>query len=255
MRAGVCQEPRQFSHCAAGTGYGNGVGLIFGQNAGRAWLLGFIHPGWGMTKGETFPIQVIFDGRAQFELFATADTDALATAILPNNTVLEQFRKSQSMVATLRGQTFQFALTSTGQLVPVVANCVAKVKGSGLANAGDLSILPPKPATPTTPARRDFMVGFGGAVLATTATSPANPSADGSLGGERRRQAVLAADAEGGGRRFDTAPSRRFCRDAAKKPHCRATTGSRRSRCWRITARFGVPSAGRWGQSQNGGRL
>jgi len=232
VRAGVCQEPRQFSHCAAGTGYGNGVGLIFGQNAGRAWLLGFIHPGWGMTKGETFPIQVIFDGRAQFELFATADTDALATAILPNNTVLEQFRKSQSMVATLRGQTFQFALTSTGQLVPVVANCVAKVKGSGLANAGDLSILPPKPATPTTPARRDFMVGFGGAVLA-----------------------VLAADAEGGGRRFDTAPSRRFCRDAAKKLHCRATTCSRRSRCWRITARFAVPSAGRWGQSQNGGRL
>jgi S1-C subfamily serine protease len=135
-----------FSHCAAQTGYASGVTLVVGQNAAGAWLLGFSHPSWRIAAGEISPIDVTFDGQAQFHLFGTGVTTIMMTAILPNNAAIEQFRKSNLMAATTRGQTFQFNLTSTGQLLPVVANCVAKAKTGGINSAGDFSVLPPKPA-------------------------------------------------------------------------------------------------------------
>jgi S1-C subfamily serine protease len=149
-----------FSHCVAASAYPNRVILVFGQNAGRAWFLGFANLGVSFLVGETFPVQVTFDGQEQFELFVTADTVALATGNLTNNAMLEQFRKSRTMVVMpehryFRGQTFQFNLNSTGQLVQIIANCVAKVNASGLANAGDFSILPPKPPAPATPAKSE----------------------------------------------------------------------------------------------------
>src|SRR4051812_26664038 len=66
-----------FSHCAAASAFPNGVVLIFGQNTGRAWMLGFAHPGWGMKIGESFAIQVIFDGQAPVQLVVTADGEAM----------------------------------------------------------------------------------------------------------------------------------------------------------------------------------
>jgi S1-C subfamily serine protease len=142
-----------FSHCAAGTAYGNGVNIIVGQNVGGAWLLGFAHPGWQLTRGETLPIEVTFDGQAQYHLVGTADTPILVTSILPSPAAIEQFRKSHLMAVTAKGQIFQFNLNSTGQLLPVIANCVAKVKSAGVTNAGDFSVLPAKPPVAATPAK------------------------------------------------------------------------------------------------------
>jgi S1-C subfamily serine protease len=51
------------------------------------------------------------------------------------------------MVAVAKGATYQFNLTSTGPLLPVLANCVTKVKAEGVNNAGDFAVAPPpKPA-------------------------------------------------------------------------------------------------------------
>jgi S1-C subfamily serine protease len=149
-----------FSHCAAGTGYANGVTVILGQNADGAWLLGFAKQTFGLTPGETFQIEVTFDGQAQFHLFGTAANAKFVSAILPNNTVIDQFRKAHLMVATEKGATYQFSLASTGQLLPTLANCVAKTKATGVANASDFSIPVQKPAvtkpvveaTPASPA-------------------------------------------------------------------------------------------------------
>ena len=50
------------------------------------------------------------------------------------------------MVAVAKGGTFQFTLSSTGSLLPVISNCVTKVKATGVSNAGDFTIAsPPKP--------------------------------------------------------------------------------------------------------------
>jgi hypothetical protein len=75
---------------ATGTGYANGVTLIVGQNASSNWLLGFASKAFNLTQGETFPIDVTFDGQAQFHLFGTAANPSFVTAILPNNTVIDK---------------------------------------------------------------------------------------------------------------------------------------------------------------------
>jgi S1-C subfamily serine protease len=129
-----------FSHCSAATGYGNGVTLLFGQNADRAWLLGFGSPSFTLTTGETFPIDITFDGQAQFRVFGSAVSPTLVTSIIPNTAMLNQIRKSHLMVAVAKGATLQFILTSTGQLLPVIVNCVATIKSGGLSAAGDFSI-------------------------------------------------------------------------------------------------------------------
>ena len=118
------------------------------MNAAKNWLLGFAHPNWHLTPGETFAIDVTFDGQAQFHLFGTAVSPILVTSILPGNTV-NDLRKSHLMVATAKGQTFQFNLTSTDRLLPAISNCLTKTITAGVENAGDFSSPPPpKPTTP-----------------------------------------------------------------------------------------------------------
>ena len=152
-----------FSHCAAGTQYANGVNLIVGRNSNNLWLLGFSNQSFRLTTGETIPIELTFDGQAQYHIFGFAASPTLVTSILPNSTVITQFRKSHLMAAVAKGATFQFDLKSTGPLFPMIANCVAKIKSAGIASAGDFSILPPKPAAATP-------------VVQSTATPPSVPT-------------------------------------------------------------------------------
>jgi S1-C subfamily serine protease len=134
-----------FSHCAAGTGYANGISVIVGQNANTSWLIGFASPSLRLTPGETFPIDLTFDGQPQARIFGTANTADFVSGIMPPN-VARDFRKSSLMVAVAKGGTFQFDLKSTGPLLPALANCVVKVKATGVANAGDFAAPAPKPA-------------------------------------------------------------------------------------------------------------
>jgi hypothetical protein len=107
-----------FSHCSASTGYANGYLLVFGQNASGSWLIGFAKPKSNMTVGATVPVEVTFDGQAQFHLFGTFLTSDLLVAVLPNNAVVEQLRKAHLMVAVTQGGTSQFELKS--EAAPVV---------------------------------------------------------------------------------------------------------------------------------------
>jgi hypothetical protein len=55
-----------FSHCAAATSYNSGISLVTGQTVAGPWLMAFVRPAWKLTPGETYPIEVTFDGQAQF---------------------------------------------------------------------------------------------------------------------------------------------------------------------------------------------
>ena len=59
-----------------------------------------------------------------------------------NSSLIAQFRRAKAMTAYTQGQLFQFNLDQTGQLLPILANCVAKTRQSGVASAGDFSVLP-----------------------------------------------------------------------------------------------------------------
>jgi S1-C subfamily serine protease len=133
-----------FSHCAATASYVSGYSLSLGQNAQKVWLIGFANSNWNLTAGETFPIDITFDGQAQFHIAGSAANSKLITAILPEPAA-NRLRKSRLMIATGRTQTIPFALNSIEALLPVIAYCVDKTKADGVANAGDFSKLPSKP--------------------------------------------------------------------------------------------------------------
>lgn len=139
-----------FSHCAAGASYVSGFSLTLGRNANNTWLLGLANPNWNLTLGETFPIDITFDGQAQFHIFANAVSPNLISAILPDGAA-NRFRKSHLMIAAGKVQTIPFDLKSADKLMAALANCVESVKAVGVANAGDFSKVPPKP--PAAPAK------------------------------------------------------------------------------------------------------
>src|ERR1700722_3904343 len=149
-----------FSHCGASTNYASGVTVVVGQNASASWLLGFNSTGFRFTAGETFPLDITFDGQSQVRLFTTAISPTFIFGVMPPNAARD-FQKASLMVAVAKGSTFQFNLTSTAPLLSALANCVTKVKAAGVANAGDFSAAKPAVAKPA---------------AAATAPADANPS-------------------------------------------------------------------------------
>ena len=128
-----------FSHCAAGASYQNGFFLIVSQTANSSWTLGFQNSNYYAGKGRTFPLVVTFDGQATYRLFGIGISDGFFAATLPL-AALNQFKKSRLMVLEWAGDSFQFSLSATGQLVSTVANCVSVVKAEGLGKARDFSV-------------------------------------------------------------------------------------------------------------------
>jgi len=135
-----------FSHCAATTAYGNGIILVVGQNASNSWLLSFASPNFHLKQGETVPIDLTFDGQAEARIFASANSNIMATAILPPN-VARTFQKASLMVAVSGSTVLNFNLTSTGPLLAALSSCVSTVKAGGINSAGDFSA--PKAAAKT----------------------------------------------------------------------------------------------------------
>jgi len=105
------------------------------------WSLGFTHDQWTLTRGQAFPLTLTFDGQQPFNVHGVPIADKLVRVPMPSNSALiAQFRKAKAMTAYTQGQLFQFNLDQTGQLLPVLANCVAKTKQTGVASAGDFSL-------------------------------------------------------------------------------------------------------------------
>jgi hypothetical protein len=185
-----------FSHCGATSPYANGVILVIGQNASSNWLLGFASPDFKLKKGETYPINVTFDGQSEARLFANAGSDTMLTAILPP-AVARTFQKSSLMVAVAGRSTLQFQLTSTGPLLGMIASCVTKVKADGLNSAGDFSKVAaaksntatdasaaPKASKPQSWSGTGFVISASGHILTNNHVADGCTDLKGNLGGQ-----------------------------------------------------------------------
>jgi S1-C subfamily serine protease len=130
-----------FTHCAAGAQYASGIYFAVTIDNKAAWNLGFAHEKWALTVGQAFPIVLTFDGQTPFNVHGVPLGDKLIQVPMPDNSALiAQFRKAKTMTAYTQGQLFQFKLDQTAQLLPTLANCVAKVRQFGVAAAGDFSV-------------------------------------------------------------------------------------------------------------------
>jgi S1-C subfamily serine protease len=139
-----------FSHCAAGVSYRNGNYVVVSKLLNGSWSLGFANPGFHFTTGEKLAIGLSFDGLAPTQFAGIAIDTQLAGIIVPDY-VLAAFRKSRLMKAEIAGAEYGFALTTTDRVAASVENCFAKVKSTGIANAGDFSASPVKSVVQTTP--------------------------------------------------------------------------------------------------------
>jgi len=132
-----------FTHCAAGTQYESGIYFVVTINDKAGWTLGFAHEKWTFTTDRAFPIELTFDGKTPFNVHGVPLADKLLQVPMPSNSLLiAQFRKAKAMTAYTQGHLFQLKLDQTAQLLPTLANCVAKVKQFGIAAAGDFSVAP-----------------------------------------------------------------------------------------------------------------
>ena len=137
-----------FTHCSAVAQYTSGIFVVVMIDGNGGWSLGFMHEQWTLKTGQAFPLTLTFDGQQPFNVHGVPIADKMVRVPMPTNSALiGQFRKARTMSAYTQGQLFQFNLDQTGQLLPVLANCVARIKQSGVAGAGDFSVLPvAKPA-------------------------------------------------------------------------------------------------------------
>src|SRR5262249_14454761 len=85
---------------------------------------------------------------AEARIFATANSNIMATAILPPN-VARTLQKASLMVAVSGSTVLNFNLTSTGPLLAVLSSCVSTIKAGGINSAGDFSV--PKAAAKADP--------------------------------------------------------------------------------------------------------
>jgi S1-C subfamily serine protease len=142
-----------FTHCAAGAFYASGIYFLVMIDQSGGWSLGFMHEQWQLKTGEAFPLTLTFDGQQPFNVHGVPIGDKLVRVPMPiNSALIGQFRRAKAMTAYTQGQLFQFNLDQTGQLLPVLVNCVAKIRQSGLAAAGDFSVLPAARPVAATPA-------------------------------------------------------------------------------------------------------
>lgn len=138
----------KFSGCIAGAPYQSGIYFMVMVQPDGEWGLGFTHPSWRLQQGQAFPIDVSFDGKAQFHVFGTAVSQKVVRVPMPaTSALIAQFRGAKGMSALAQGQLFQFNLDGTAVLLPTLANCVRAVNQGGLKAAGDFTLRPAAPVT------------------------------------------------------------------------------------------------------------
>ena len=163
----------QFTGCIASSGYQSGIVMHVMIRADGMWRLGFMHQNWSMVPGQVFPIVLTFDGKPPpMTVGGNPITDKMVDVDMPvGSALINQFRKAKTMSAFAQGQIFQFNLDGTGQLMPILGQCVAKVREGGISNAGDFNV----PLIPNAaPASSPPLVQ---PVPAASATIPLQPSA------------------------------------------------------------------------------
>lgn len=160
-----------FTHCSAGSIYASGIFFMVMIDNSGGWSLGFAHDNWALKTGEAFPLTLTFDGQQPFNVHGVPLGEKLVRVPMPvTSALITQFRKARAMTAYTQGQLFQFNLDQTAQLLPALANCVARIKQGGIAGAGDFAVSAVKPvaaaATPAqgaaTPAKPDRLLGQTG---------------------------------------------------------------------------------------------
>ena len=168
-----------FSHCSAGSPYQSGIYFMVRVNAQFQWGLGFASTNWRLNPGENIPIDLTFDGRAQYHVFANVLNAQLAVVPMPDTSALiRTFRQARSMQVFAKGQMIPFNLNETSALLPALVACVRANLGQPTQATQAAAVKKPAPRV--------------GTLVPTPTPTPAPPSTDGA-GAEMQIEAINLA--------------------------------------------------------------
>jgi hypothetical protein len=103
-----------FTGCVASAPYKSGITVFVMVSSNVTWNLGFLHNGWSLKPGSTFPIVLTFDGRSPFNVDGRVISAHSVSVDMPDTSdLIKQFRASTTMSAFAQGNLFQFNLRIT----------------------------------------------------------------------------------------------------------------------------------------------
>lgn len=115
----------QFSHCAAGASYNSGLIMTFAVNRQYGWSLGLGNPEWVLRPNSRYPVAVTVDNIPALNATAVAIAPNQVEVPLADSVALfNAFRRGHTLKIYAAGRTFQFNLTNTSQVLPVLVACV-----------------------------------------------------------------------------------------------------------------------------------
>ena len=103
-----------FSHCAVSASYKSGIIFSVAVSKDGSWRFGFINNAWHLTIGQTIPVDLTFNGRGPYHVYARALQPNFVVVEMPSTSeTVRLFRNAVQMNAFTSGQLFSFALTDT----------------------------------------------------------------------------------------------------------------------------------------------
>jgi hypothetical protein len=118
-------ETGQFNHCAASSTYLSGITMIFAINRQYEWNIGFTHPSWTLTNGTSIDVIFTIDNSAPLTGKAIAlGATHVAVRLADSAALFQRFRRGRQLNVFAVGKLFQFNLTDTAQVLPVLLKCV-----------------------------------------------------------------------------------------------------------------------------------
>lgn len=114
-----------FSHCAVSARYRSGVTMLTSVTAQFTWLLGFSKPDWTLRTGETLKLRLVFDRSSTIDVVANIKSPTLVTIAMPaQSALINAFRQGRFLELIANDARYTFALTSTGEMLPALVECV-----------------------------------------------------------------------------------------------------------------------------------
>jgi hypothetical protein len=144
----------RFSHCAVTASYNGGFLFTVSVSDDYSWRLGFMSPNWKLVVGQNIPVELTFDGRGPFRVFAHVLQPNVVFMEMPTSSeIIRHFRNATQMTAFANGQVFPFFLTDTSIMLPALVQCVRESTGSARPSpvASAPPVTPPAVTAPPTP--------------------------------------------------------------------------------------------------------
>ncbi len=111
----------KFTHCAVTASYRSGILFSVAVGVGYWWRFGFINNAWHLTVGQSIPVDLTFDGRGPYHVYARVSQPNFVIIDMPTTSELVRlFRNATQMTAYTSGQLFSFSLTDTSIMLPAL---------------------------------------------------------------------------------------------------------------------------------------